>query len=92
MNAEFLGLSDDEAQAWNADTALRFHTWANSQDADSARQLNFYGLQDLALRTVLESGDAFVVTPRLVRNGAAKLALQLLEADRVSNPNRRAGF
>ena len=90
VNAEFLGLSDDEAQAWNADTALRFHTWANSQDADSARQLNFYGLQDLALRTVLESGDAFVVTPRLVRNGAAKLALQLLEADRVSNPNRRA--
>lgn len=90
VNAEFLGLSDDEAQAWNADTALRFHTWANSQDADSARQLNFYGLQDLALRTVLESGDAFVVTPRLVRNGAAKLALQLLEADRVSNPARAA--
>jgi lambda family phage portal protein len=87
IDGEFLGLTEDEAQAWEADTKRRFRTWAESQDVDLARQLNFYGLQDLSLRTTLASGDAFVVTPRIARAGrAARLALQLIEADRVSNP------
>lgn len=87
IDAEFLGLSDDEAQAWEADTKRRFKAWAESPDCDLARVLNFYGLQDLALRSTLASGDVFVVTPRVTRAGrAAKLALQLIEADRVSDP------
>lgn len=87
IGAEALGLSDDEARAWEADTKRRFRAWCENQDVDLARQLNFYGLQDLALRTTLASGDAFVVTPRIARAGrAARLALQLIEADRVSNP------
>jgi len=85
----FLGMTAEEADAWSEDTKRRFDTWAESLDCDLARKLNFYGVQDLSVRSQLESGDIFVVTPRVARNGgSARLALQLIEADRVCNPNR----
>lgn len=88
IDATFLGLAEDEAEAWQADTKRRFEAWARSTDCDLARQLDFYGLQDLAFRSFLESGDCFVLTPRIARAGrAARLALQLIEADRVCNPD-----
>jgi lambda family phage portal protein len=90
IDAEFLGLGEEQAQAWEANTKRRFLAWAESTDCDLARVSNFYGLQDLAFRTALASGDAFVVTPRVARAGRApQLALQLIEADRVSTPADR---
>ncbi|MBY0243178.1 MAG: phage portal protein [Burkholderiaceae bacterium] len=89
IDAACLGLSPDEADAWSVDTKRRFNTWAESLDCDLARRLNFYGIQELAFRSMLESGDHFILTPRVPRAGAAaRLALQLIEADRVCNPNR----
>lgn len=86
-----LGITQEQADEWQQDTKLRFNVWASSLDVDLARQVNFYGFQELALRTTLESGDSFVVTPRVPRAGrAAQLALQLIEADRVCNPDRKA--
>lgn len=87
IDAEFLGLDDEQAEAWGDDVKRRFKTWAESTDCDCARQLDFYGLQELAFRSFLESGDAFVLTPRIARSGKpARLALQLIEADRVCSP------
>lgn len=89
IDGDYLGLDAEQAQQWQDDVKRRFRAWAESTDCDLSRQLDFYGLQELALRTMLESGDAFVVTPRIPRAGRpARLALQLLEADRVCNPNR----
>lgn len=89
IDAKFLGLDDTQAEAWQDNTKRRFKEWADSPDCDAARQLDFYGLQELAFRSHLESGDAFILTPRMARPGKpAKLALQLIEADRVCNPNR----
>jgi lambda family phage portal protein len=90
IDAEFLGLDDEQAEAWGDDAKRRFNAWANSPDCDLARQLDFYGLQELAFRTMLESGDAPIITPRILRNGKTRLAIQLLEADRVCNPARTA--
>ena len=91
IDAKFLGLDDEQAEAWQDDTKRRFKAWAESTDCDVARQLDFYGIQDLGYRSHLESGDAFVITPRVARAGrGARLALQLIEADRVCNPNRTA--
>lgn len=91
IDADFLGLDDEQAEAWQDDVKRRFKAWADSPDCDAARQLDFYGLQELAFRSFLESGDAFVLTPVIARAGrAARLALQLIEADRVCNPNRAA--
>jgi lambda family phage portal protein len=91
IDASFLGMDDEAAEAWQDNTKRRFKQWAESPDCDVARQLDFYGIQELAFRSHLESGDAFILTPRMARAGKpAKLALQLIEADRVCNPNRAA--
>lgn len=90
IDAEFLGLTEEQATAWQKDTKRRFRTWAESPDCDLARKLNFYGIQDVTLRGVLSRGDLLVLTPRVVRNGRERLALQLIEADRVCNPGLKA--
>lgn len=91
IDAAFLGLSEAQAEAWQNDTKRRFKAWAETTDCDVARQLDFYGIQELAFRSSLESGDSHVLTPRIARAGrSARLALQLLEADRICNPNRGA--
>ena len=91
IDADFLGLDDEQAEAWQDDVKRRFSVWAASPNCDCARKLDFYGLQELAFRSFLESGDTFVLTPRMARhNKPARLALQLIEADRVCNPSRAA--
>lgn len=85
--ASLVGLSKEQAAAWNADVKLRFNAWASSKDCDLSRQMTFYGLQSLAFRTTVESGDAFVLTPMVTREiGGPTLALQVIEGDLVCNP------
>jgi lambda family phage portal protein len=87
IDAEFLGLSTEQAAAWQKDTRRRFKAWAESPDCDLSRALNFYGLQGLGFQATIESGDAFCLTPMVTRPGrGTQIALQLLEADRVCNP------
>lgn len=89
IDAEFLGLDDEQAEEWQDDVKRRFKAWAESIDCDVSRQLDFYGIQELVFRSFLESGDCFVLTPRISRTGkTARLALQVIEADRVCNPDR----
>ena len=91
IDAAFLGFDQEQASAWQADAKRRFEVWASSKDCSLERRLNFYGLQSLAYRSTKESGDSFVITPRVNRTGlGVRLALQLIEADRVCNPNRTA--
>ena len=60
IDAAHLGLSDEQADAWQKHTRRRFLAWFTSKDCDLGRRQNGYQLQDLALRTVLSSGDAQV--------------------------------
>jgi lambda family phage portal protein len=90
VDGKFLGLTAEQLEEWSADTKRRFDAWAISLDVDLSRRLNFYGIQELGLRTMLESGDTICITPRVTRKGgSARLALQLVEADRVCNPNNK---
>lgn len=89
IDAERLGITEERAQAWMQDTKWRFGNWAKSTDCDYRRQLDFYSLVELAYRAWKESGDCFVLTPVLQRNGREMLVLQVIEADRVCNPNRQ---
>jgi len=86
IDASRLGITEAQAHEWMANTKWRWKAWAESPDCDYRRQLDFYGLCELAYRTWKESGDAFVLTPIIQRNGVDSLVLQLLEADRVCNP------
>lgn len=87
IDAKALGMTDEQAEEWNANTQRLFGLWAGSEYADAFAQQNFYELQDLAFRSRLESGDAFVVLAGVSRPGwPFSLALQVIEADRVCNP------
>jgi lambda family phage portal protein len=88
IDAEFLGLDEQAAEEWQNNANRRFATWANSADADIARTHNFYQLQDIFFRSWLESGDGLALTPMVKRDGVDQLALQVIEADLVCNPNR----
>ena len=87
IDHKFLGLSEEEAEAWNEDHDRRYNAWCKSPDVALERNLNFYGLQELSFRSELERGDVFWLTPMVERPGAGmRLAMQLIEADRACNP------
>lgn len=91
IDRDFLGLSEDAAEQWQRNAEREFRLWAESPDCDAERTLNFYGLQELAFRSVLENGDAFAVPTYLDRAGVLyQLAVQLIEADRCMNEGRKA--
>lgn len=87
VDARVLGLSEEAAAAWNLSTRARFEVWAASPDVAVNRRGSFYDLQRLSKRSWFESGDVFVLTPLIEREDRIpRLALQLIEADRVCNP------
>jgi lambda family phage portal protein len=82
-----LGWDDKRAAKWIAKVESEFALWSESADCDITRTQNFFGLQELALRSTLESGDIFSLLPFISRdNNPYSLAVQLLEADRIKNP------
>lgn len=91
IDAELLGLSRAQADAWQAAAKREFRLWAESKLCDVTRTQNFYGLQDLCFRSSLENGDTIVLTP-VIRTPESPygLKLQLVEADRLCNPEGRA--
>jgi lambda family phage portal protein len=90
IDAAELGLSDEEASEWQTLTERRFNFWAGSDFADVAGELNFYEQQELSLRSHDESGDVFMLLTRKQRNNwPFEFATQIIEADRISNPQGR---
>lgn len=87
VKREVLGMTEEEASAWQRRAELEFQLWGGSADCDATRTQCFYEMQDLVLRSALESGDIFVLTPSF-RHGREPygLKLQTIEADRVANP------
>lgn len=61
IDAKFLRLTEDQKETWQQDVKRRFMAWAESADCDIGRNLDFYGIQELAFRSHLESGDCFVL-------------------------------
>lgn len=89
-DARFLGWSDKQAAEWKREVESEWQLWCCSFDCDASRAMNFYGLQSLALRSMLESGDVLSLTPSIKRSSPYSLAIQLVEADRLSNKDHTA--
>ena len=89
IDSDYLGLTEEEADAWERMVEREFALWADSVHCDSLKMNNFYEMQQLAQLMWLQSGDAFVLlkqdrqTPYMPYG----LRLHLIEADRVSTPN-----
>lgn len=84
-DAKYLGWSDEQANDWKREIEAEWLLWCNSLECDASRSNNFYGLQALALRSMLESGDVLALTAAIKRNNPYSLSIQLIEADRLAN-------
>lgn len=87
LDARRLGLTPEKAAEIELDLGAEFDLWADTTTADDSDTQNFWGLQDLVLRSQLVSGDCFTV-PRYAPRGMTpyELGIQVLEADRCCNP------
>ena len=86
IDEEYLGMSEDEARAWETATEREFRMWAGSAECDAERTLTFAGIQSLAFLSTLENGDTFILLPHIKRKGSPYgLKLQQIEADRCCN-------
>lgn len=91
IDGDLLGFDDEARATWERAAERTWRAWAESQDCDATRTQTFAELQGLVFRSTLESGDVFVLKRHIERPGSRlALAIQLLEADRVSNPNHKA--
>lgn len=87
-----LGITEQQARAWSDTARELFELWAmNPAWCDVSRRLNFYQLQELCFRSALESGDGIgLLTESGPADAIVRTQVQLIEADRVSNPSHSA--
>lgn len=88
LDYELLGMTSDAAKAWQRRTEAEFRLWCKRENCDALGLNNFFGLQQLALKSWLASGDVFVLIKRAEPTALNpySLRLHLIEADRVSTP------
>lgn len=93
FDADFLRLSDEQADRLRAQIEREFSLWANSKDCDAVRLHDFYELQQLAFLSWMMSGDTFALLPVMPRKHAIyDTRIKLIEADRCSTPNSQEGL
>lgn len=87
IDGAYLGLSPEEVDNLETQIEREFNFWAESKNCDANRMCDFGQLQQLAMLSMLVSGDCFSLLPMKKRPGAIyELTVKLIEADRVCNP------
>ena len=89
IDREALGLTQEQAEAWQKKTEREFALWAENRRACDATGMNtFYGLQQLALVSWLLSGDCIGVIKQqpVDRLRPYALRVHLIESDRIATP------
>ncbi|MGN1118533.1 MAG: phage portal protein [Acutalibacteraceae bacterium] len=90
INYDLLGISQDEARKWQKNVEAEWKLWAESKrNCDALGMSSFYGLEQIALKSWLMSGDVFAVLKRAKATplNPYTLRIQLVEADRVRTPS-----
>lgn len=88
VDADFLGLTEEEADAWEAKAEREFEFWAETRKCDALKLNNFYEMQALIFTGWLMNGDGFCLMKHAKPSTFMPygLRLQLLESDRVCTP------
>ena len=88
IDAEYLGLTEEEADKWEREVERQFALWAESKHCDALRMSDFYDLQNIAFLGQLMNGDSFVLFKQISKEPwmPYSLRIQVVEADRVSTP------
>ncbi|MHB1057255.1 MAG: phage portal protein [Rhodanobacter sp.] len=89
VDYQALGITAEEGEVFNAQLRAAWERWAEDpRECDVEGTHDIYGLQGLALLSAMSSGDLFAITPMEMRpGGVGELKVQLIEADRISNPS-----
>lgn len=95
IDQELLGLSDKQADAWEREASAIWEMWAESTECDIEGECTFGQVQGILFRAMLESGDVLrmrrflwdLERERPRRGEVFATKLQIVEADRISNPN-----
>lgn len=89
VDRTFLGLSEEQSDDLKRAMSREMYTWGHSEECDLEALNNFVGLQQLAFRSAMESGDCLTLLPFFSRGLTPyRTRVQLVESDRVSNPPR----
>ena len=89
IDRETLGMTQEQAEAWQKHVQAEFALWANRKQAcDATGVNNFYGMQQLVCLSWPMSGDVFALIKRSEPTALMpySLRLHILEADRVRTP------
>lgn len=89
IDRETLGLTQEQAEAWQRRTQREFELWAQRKQAcDATGVNNFYGMQQLVALAWPMSGDVFALIKRADTTALMpySLRIHLIEADRVRTP------
>lgn len=88
-DAKHLGLTDKEVVEWTERAARVWQAWGTSSDCDVTRDQTIGELEGTAYFSAQSSGDCLAMLRFIERPGRdLATAVQLIEADRVSNPER----
>ena len=88
IDREMLGLTEEQADAWERHALRIWNAWSDTPACDITGRCDFASLTELTLRAELASGDVFAIRRFDEQPGEILgLKLQMIEADRVSNPN-----
>ena len=89
INREVLNLSEDQADAWEGKAEQEWGLFWNGKNVDITRTSTGTALLRMAYHQMKMNGDSITLLPRVsVVNHPYRTRLQLIEADRLSNPHR----
>lgn len=94
IDRDVLGLTQEQAEAWQRQAQAEFNLWAQNKRACDATGINnFYGLQQLVALSWPMSGDVFALFKTAEKTPLMpySLRLHLIEADRVRTPSMISG-
>ena len=91
IDKDELGLTDEEAKAWQTKAEKEFEIWAeNKNHCDAIGMNDFYKIQQLVFLSALTNGDCFTAIQRdeeaVNKLMPYSLRLNVIEADRVQTP------
>lgn len=87
--AALAGITPAQVKTFEEAAEREWRLFCRAEHADAAGTLTFAGIQELAFRSVLGSGDCFAAMVAAPRGRPFDFAVQLWEADRVGNPNHK---
>lgn len=90
LDKEILSLGEEEAKIFQKKAERAFKTWIPFADAEN--RMDFYEIQSLIDRQILENGEA-VIIPLMLKNDIRpySFALQVIESDRLATPPDKRG-